>query len=439
MKIRKRKKLFVPIFLLTFLLVLTFFIAKNDTDNFPQSEIYNSGLLLAGEFFTNDEVNIKPVLKYINLDNNFSLENIALERFNLNFTGIHEARPILINNEYKIALGTYSPLFENIEQTEFVILSSDSSGFDNLEIEFKEQIDDLRIRAIFVGDIDNDDEKEIVIGTRPHGILKYYKFIDNKWRAFDIDFLNEAIHDILITDTNRNGRNEILITASKIGFDTPENTLQNIESTGRIISYEFNPDKNSWQKQIIWEYTDFFYLSPETTIPDHARYIFSADVDGDGFEEIIVNVIGSRNIELFRWDGLSYLREIVEDSLDVHDSAITVGDIDGDGRSEIISLIFPQNTFVIYNYNNKNWERETLKDDLFENKDIIDQNTYLYFFKSPSDSYGKILYATLHKEGASDIFSLYYLERVSDDWNKKYIGTTKQPLKLWGIFSASPN
>lgn len=397
--------------------------------------INDFGVLASGKF-TKVDGSDAPALIYIDPTDNFSFTDIDLAGFNLNFTDIHEARPIVVNDEYKIVLGT-SNAGDGGASIAFVILNSGERGFDNLEVEFTEQIEDARIRAVFVGDIDNDGEEEIVIGTRPKGILKYYKYIDNKWIGFDIDFLNETIHDILIMDMNRNGRNEIIATASPI---TTDGSPSEGNHTGRIISYELNQGSNTWKKETLWEYNKTFTnsLIGERGLFEHPRYMFATDIDGDGLKEMIVNVLGSQNIELFRWNGSSYSREIIEDKLDIHDSAITTGDIDNDGRDELLALTLPDHMLLLYNYSNKSWEREVLADDLLQDKDDMRRIISLYIFKAPSDSYGKILYAVDSQNTNSDL-SFYYLEHVDGYWAKKYIGTIERLSHIWGIFPLSSN
>ena len=438
---RKKRKVFI-FTLLVFLSSLTLFLTQNDRDNPHQKEIYRSGLLLAGGANSVTQ-NYEPSLMYIDPNNNFSLKNIDFTEFGFDFAGIHEARPILIDNEYKIALGTYSNQMDNGDQAEFIILSNDTFGFDNLEVEFKEQVNDARIRAVFVGDINNDRKNEIVIGTRPNGILRYYKSIDKKWVGFDIAFLNETIHDILIADINRNGINEILITTGpRVGVPILNIPFQPLDSTGKIVSYELNPDTNTWQKEIVW---DYIFRPQSLKLPKHARYLFASDVDGDGSKEIVANVLGPKNsgndIELFRWDGLNYSREIVEDSLDIHASAITVGDIDSNGKDEILAFAKEDGALLLYNYEGKAWRRETLVDNLKNKSNTIN---YLHIINAPNNSHKKILYALGPIGGTdADVSSintgLFYLEHTNGVWEKKYIDTTQQPFVVWGLFPAFPN
>ena len=395
-----------------------------------------SGLLVAGGFSDNSS----PVLIYIDPSNDFAFTEIDLDRFGFDFTGIYEARPITVNGEYKIALGTYSL---QREQAEFVVLNNGNFGFDNLQVEFTEQVDDARMRAVFVEDIDNDGEQEIVIGTRPHGILKYYKLVDNRWAGFDIDFLNETIHDILVADTNGNGGNEILATVSPLAQD--DGSPPKGAFTGRILRYELSPEGNTWQKETVWSYNKTFTLD-ESLIHtrgtfEHPRYLFAADIDGDGSKEIVANILGSQNIELFRWNASGYSREIVEDKLDIHDSAFTIGDIDSDGKDEIFAVTLPDHILLQYDYSNGAWERKVLTDDLSIHKS--ERISSLYIIKSTRDSYGKILY-TLESQNAIEgkdpqsTLPIYYLERDNDVWNKKYIGATDRPIQVLGIFPATP-
>lgn len=397
--------------------------------NIPIDEDY--GLLLPGQFYYNSSEKSKksnePALLYIDPNKNFTIKTIGLKKFDFDFDGIHEARAFTVNGKYKIALGSfYQNIFSN-KSAKLIILNNNKLDFDNLQVEFEEEVDDRRIRALYVEDIDHDGEKEIVIGTRPHGILKYYKLINNQWRGFQIDFFNTTIHDILVEDTDGNGLKEIIVTISMNQFNA-NNETDNF--TGKIINYEFEPGKKIWNKNIVWEYNKVWTELPSGNVPkyEHARYLFASDIDEDGLNEIIVNVIGTGNIEFFKYNGTDYSREIIEDKLDMAHSAITMGDVDADNENEIIALTAPENTLLMYDHNDNFWEREILMENLFadKNKNAI---SYLSVINT-GNQYGGLLIAT---GGITNPTDFYYLEHT-DVWNKKHIGTTHNPLTIWGIF-----
>ena len=145
---------------------------------------------------------------------------------------------------------------------------------------------------------------------------------------------------------------------------------------------------------------------------------------------IILNNGNFGNIELFEYNGVDYTRKIIEDKLNIHNSAIAVGDIDLDGNNEIIALTLPENTLLMYDYNDDIWEREILMDNLFtdENKNAI----YYLSVINMGNSYGGLLIAI---GGTINPTDFYYLEHTGV-WNKKHIGTTHNPSTIWGIFPA---
>ena len=59
-----------------------------------------------------------------------------------------------------------------------------------------------------------------------------------------------------------------------------------------------------------------------------------------------MNVIGTGNIELFKYNNTKYSREIIEDKLNMHGSAITLGDINNDGKNEIIASTLFENKLL---------------------------------------------------------------------------------------------
>lgn len=396
--------------------------------NIPIDEGY--GLLLPGQFYYNSTDKLhEPALLYIDTNKNFSIKTIGLKKFDFDFDGIHESRAFAVKGKYKIALGSfYQDVFSN-KSAKLIILNNNDFGFDNLQVEFEEEVDDMRIRAVFVEDIDHDGEKEIVIGTRPKGILKYYKLVNNKWKSHKIGLFNTTIHDILVEDTNMNGLKEIIVTISMNRFNANNQTD---DFTGKIINYEFEPYKKIWNKSIVWEYNKVWTEMPSGNVPkyEHARYLFASDIDEDGIKEIIVNVIGTGNIELFKYNGADYSREIIEDKLDINPSAITMGDIDADGKDEIIALTSPENTILMYGYNNNVWERKILMENLF-----ADKNKNAIFYLSVINNgnpYGRLLIAV---GGITNPTDFYYIEHTGV-WHKKHIGTTHNPLTIWGIFPA---
>ena len=233
---------------LAFLMIIMVFIIFFSPEIFEEKGRINAGVLFAGTYHYNLSDNLtQPSLIHLGLDNGFSIRNIDLKKFNLDFHGLHEVRPITANGKNKIVLGTYKHLDD---VSKLIILDNSNLGFDNLQVEFEEEVDDKRIRAVYVEDIDHDGEKEIVIGTRPNGILKYYKFINNRWHGFQIDFVKAFIHDIIVEDTDGNGLKEIIATISK---SNKYNRSLTRNFTGRIVRYEFNPYKDAWKKGIIWE------------------------------------------------------------------------------------------------------------------------------------------------------------------------------------------
>jgi len=98
-------------------------------------------------------------------------------------------------------------------------------------------------RSADIGDVDNDGENELVIGTHEMGIY-IIKYNENKWESNIIDKdPNAGIHTLIIADADGDNRNEI------ISASDGDNTVKMHEFDGEWISKDIF---NTTKEDITW-------------------------------------------------------------------------------------------------------------------------------------------------------------------------------------------
>lgn len=395
--------------------------------------ISDPNVLMVGKYTSSDFIN-HPLLLSINTTD-FSINKVDLNKINISdITGIHEARVFMINNQYKIALGTYI-------KGKLIILGSGDPYFNNLNVEFEDAFDgDERVRAVFTGDIDGDGQEEVVVGTRPSGIVKYYKYANGAWSGSVIDTIGKTIHDVIVTDSDMDGTKEIFVTTSTT-YEYKSHKQQ-IEIP-KIIEYKLSG--NTWDKKVVWKLEnpkvkgEFLY--------DHTRYIFSGDFDGDGKPELVSGVVGGlalRGLLMLKWNGSVYSQysEDIEDGITLNTDVITSGDIDNNGKDEILVPTITGDAMLLYKWQGSKWERSVIA------KDLIDENSgsiniiAIAIVDSTSGGYKKILYVTAGTELASDINPKFYVlayNSAKKIWERTLVNSPNFPgTDSWGIFPMSP-
>jgi len=407
---------------------------------FPSSKTAESyGILMFGHkqinfpgCYTQDYV---PVMFYINTYENFSINEIDLNKFlpsniTKGLSLIHEIRSFKINNKNYLLMG-FAP-------NKFMILSSENKlDFDKLKIELEDDLD-TRLRAMDIGDVYGDGLKEIVVGTRPKGIVEIYKLVEGKWNGYQLTVLNETIHNLAIADTDGNGLNEIILTTS-FTLEYPES--KRIEP-GRIIKFEFNKSNKSWNESVVWEFEKTMVNS--TLISQHARYLFIDDFDQDGIKEIVANtkesplteqLIGPRNLESFKWNGSGYSKTAIENRLQINPNAVTFGDMDNDGKNEILAFTQAGDALLSYKFKDGKWEKSILFREAANDKESV---VSVKIINQSESGYKKIFYVTSPRPDLvfadTNLYVLAYNPSKAE-WEKSKIDEIPAKIYIWGIFS----
>ena len=363
--------------------------------------------------------------------------------------GAVEAASFLLNGEERWAVSTRHP-------GAVLILKKTDLLRNNLEVEFADVIDRI-VRALFVGDITGDGREEIVVGTRPKGILKYYTFADGQWSGTTIDTLGGTIHDLLIADLNEDGINEILLTTHiplhEMGLETEIPTY-----TPKILKYEFDREQNTWIRSVIAEYTAlrlfsesqellFGHLNFNAYYP-HPRYLFLEDFYGDGSKEIVTNQRGGDNRYLLslKRQETGYVELVVEDELLINRQVVAVGDITNNGRAEIIATTQSDDALLLYEYAQGKWKKTIIAKDLTgeslpageardEQGEIVQ---FAYVLKSSKGGYKNIFYMVSGLKADAARFYLLSYNQKKDIWEKELVAELAMGIQSWYITTAFP-
>ncbi|MDP2649466.1 MAG: hypothetical protein Q8P10_01340 [bacterium] len=145
-----------------------------------------------------------------------------------------------------------------------------SYDLDNFKENTIDNVGDLRCKDLTIGDVDNDGKNEIVLATHGLGIVRIYKWENNKWVKTDLEnnfiakidasektnhrvpndqltckdcVVQSAVHIVKIGDVDNDGKNELISTISS------PLELQNEKEISFIKVYK--KVGNTWQNYII--------------------------------------------------------------------------------------------------------------------------------------------------------------------------------------------
>lgn len=223
------------------------------------------------------------------------------------------------------------------------------------------------IRSISIGDVDEDGMDEIVIGTRPNGLILLLDRLNGEYKKTIIGSKHFGkgttyTREVLISDVNNDGIPEILVTTA-----IHDKRGDWIGTPGYILMYSKVGDK--WQSTLIEDFGG----------QTHSRMIAVGNLKGDGKNYLASNHLGISNDLETEIDPKSAMYSYAISKLGVEkefigelDNAIkargvAIGDIDGDGLEEVIvgtrTLHHFGCTFLYcykYHRNLKTWSREIL-------------------------------------------------------------------------------
>ena len=177
-------------------------------------------------------------------------------------------------------------------------------------VKFKEWYDSNSEGYVYMaglGDIDEDDENEIVCGSA-------YKVIALDWNKEQNDFDSTIIkytsnHDYpfacVLKDSDMDGKNEV-----HVGYWSPKISIFEWDGENYITKYE-----QYWEDE--WALIEGLDVG---------------DVDDDGVAEVCA---GTDDIHILQWNGTTYIEEAVIDETFGSLAVVSIGDCDNDGKNEI--------------------------------------------------------------------------------------------------------
>lgn len=426
----KARKHLIPVSVFFMLTAYVIFKLVASNASMVETKI-DTDILMTGHFET--DKGMRPAILKINTSD-FSIKNLDLEALGISdVSGVHEARAFMVGGKYKIALVTY-------DKGKIIILDSTDSALNNLKVEYEETFDDERVRAVYVEDVNGDKHPDVVIGTRPSGILKYYQYINGAWIGTEIDKIGSTIHDLIITDSDGNNNNEIIATTSTT-YEFRNRGLS--ERIPEIIKYELHEGR--WNKVVIWQ--------PNTPTRNgkqhlfiHPRYLFMNPTNSHDSPEIISGVVGDSALQgwlTLKWDGSKYAEsyQAIGNNIKLSTDTITYGDTNNDGGGEIIVPTISGDALLMYQRIDGKWKGAVLVDDFQRIGTGEEQIVAVAILDSESGGNKKILFASavngFSPAGVPKFYTLQY--NIQDQFWKKLLVASPDLHKayIWGMYSMS--
>jgi hypothetical protein len=193
--------------------------------------------------------------------------------------------------------------------------------------------------SIFVADLDNDGDLDIVSASNNDDTIAWYKNTNgdaSAWIATDINTSADGARDVFVADLDNDGDLDIVSASAN------DDTIAWYENT--------NGDASAWTARDI------------ATSADGARSVFVADLDNDGDLDI---VSASALDDTIAWyentngDAATWTARDIATSAD-NVMSIFVADLDNDGDLDIVSASADDDTIAWYqNSNNTIWTGTT--------------------------------------------------------------------------------
>jgi len=189
-------------------------------------------------------------------------------------------------------------------------------------------------RAMKIGDIDNDAENELVVGTASSGInqIMYYKYVDGVWTEQNIASTNGLVHALTIGDVDNDMLNEVLVGIS----------LQSTEF--ELKYYKYN--QGAW--------TEYNIANPDVTV----FAVAVGDVDNDGNNEVAMGLFGGPGpdyeLRYYEYNAGLWTEHLLDFALGECDG-IEIADIDHDGNNEVVYLGGSTPSMCYYKFEEDVW------------------------------------------------------------------------------------
>lgn len=217
-----------------------------------------------------------------------------------------------------------------------------------------DQLADTFVHEIELGDVDGDGKLEIYAtpsernkanASQP-GLVVAYRFIDGKYvRTVIEDEPGTHAKEVLAADLDGDGKSEF--------FSVFEAEVENKQVKRPVLIRQYLPKEDgSFEKVDV------------TTIEDkQTRFLLHADIDGDGFEELVAAAMKSGLWMLRSGDkGKTWERSLIDDKSSGFEHASLLTDLNGDGQVELYVASDDQREVRVYSYDRaaKTWSKEVI-------------------------------------------------------------------------------
>jgi len=273
------------------------------------------------------------------------------------------------DNKNEIIAGIGNSFFRGPYGCRVVVYKIKGDGWAEDTID---NVGDLRCKDLTIGDADNDNKNEIVLGTHGEGVVTIYKWNNTKWSKTVLErnwiakmdeikntshrvprenitydtIVQTAVHIVKIGDVYNNNRNQVIATMS-----SPLESLATEISYIKV--YEWNGKR--WIDSIVDELEDREF-----------RSIVVGDIYNKGKNELLVGIgsPGDRkgSVYIYDWNVSRWDKKLLyNDTNEKNMKGLTIGDVYNDGKNRIVLATgFPDGIVSIFEWNGKKFDRKII-------------------------------------------------------------------------------
>ncbi|MGH9322229.1 MAG: FG-GAP repeat domain-containing protein [Vicinamibacteria bacterium] len=233
-----------------------------------------------------------------------------------------------------IAVGTH-------DQGVVAVLRPDGDGF---AVEELDREADTVVHEIELGDLDGDGKLEIYAtpsapnkldGTEQPGKIIRYVPADARGREEVVDLGSRHAKEILVSDVDGDGRDELYISVEAV-------------SGGTVEIRRFDAGAGSSGENVVARLDDKL-----------CRFLTVGDVDGDGAKEMVA-ATHKKGLWLLRPGTSAWKAELIASDSSGFEHASILADMDGDGRDELYVASDDQGEVRRYRWSAEGWKPEVL-------------------------------------------------------------------------------
>lgn len=284
------------------------------------------------------------------------------------------------DNNLEIVSGVFGEYLKYYDHGFITVFNAESK---QIEWQNNEEIFDAHVEDftnVKIGDIDNDGENELLLGIEYGYSSSYVYVFDSQYkveRSFSIDGMSIII-DMEISDIDNDNKNELIITSgTNVGGSTHPDEWQNY-----IYIFDGETGDLEWKSEQL------------AAIGSKIGSLNVGNIDDDDAKEIVAlkykSSWGTRDTStLIIIDGVSH--ELIMDKSKVY-TALNIADINSDGRNEIIAAVDTGKIVIINGSSLETIETYNTNLGIIEGLKAYDMNDDGKFELVISDSYTISLY-----------------------------------------------